>query len=65
MPDGSGGAAMVARRDGKAAGVSYRTIFRLENEQRDIQTEKAAAIRRAFEVVGVTFAEPGGVFPPT
>lgn len=30
----------------KAAGVSYRTIFRFENEQRDIQSEKVAAIRR-------------------
>jgi transcriptional regulator with XRE-family HTH domain len=48
----------------QAAGVSYRTIFRLENEQRDIQAEKVAAIRRAFEAVGVTFAEKSGVFPP-
>ena len=28
----------------KAAGVSYRTIFRLENEQRDIQAEKVTTI---------------------
>jgi transcriptional regulator with XRE-family HTH domain len=52
----------------KAAGVSYRTIFRLENEQRDIQAEKVAAIRRAFEAAGVRFlgegADPGGVVPP-
>jgi transcriptional regulator with XRE-family HTH domain len=39
----------------KAAGVSYRTIFRLENEQRDVQADKVAAIRQAFEVAGVRF----------
>jgi transcriptional regulator with XRE-family HTH domain len=53
----------------KAAGVSYRTIFRLENEQRDIQPEKVAAIRRAFEAVGARFldhgADAGGVVPPS
>jgi transcriptional regulator with XRE-family HTH domain len=43
----------------KAAGVSYRTIFRLENEQRDVQAEKVAAIRRAFEAAGVRFLEVG------
>lgn len=52
----------------KAAGVSYRTIFRLENEQRDIQPEKVAAIRWAFEAVGVRFLDAGpdagGVVPP-
>lgn len=52
----------------KAAGVSYRTIFRLENEQRDIQAEKVAAIRQTFEAVGVRFleagTEAGGVIPP-
>lgn len=52
----------------KAAGVSYRTIFRLENEQRDIQVEKVAAIRRGFEEAGVRFLEAGidagGVVPP-
>ncbi len=52
----------------KAAGVSYRTIFRLENEQRDIQPDKVAAIRRAFEAAGVRFLEGGpdarGVVPP-
>lgn len=51
----------------KAAGVSYRTIFRLENEQRDVQAEKAAAIRRAFETAGVRFldagTDKGGVVP--
>lgn len=51
-----------------AAGVSYRTIFRLENEQRDVQAEKVAAIRRAFEAAGVRFldagADAGGVVPP-
>lgn len=53
----------------KAAGVSYRTIFRLENDQRDIQAGKVAAIRRAFEAAGVRFidagGEAGGVVPPT
>jgi transcriptional regulator with XRE-family HTH domain len=52
----------------KAAGVSYRTIFRLENEQRDVQAEKVAAIRRAFEAAGVLFLDEGpdagGVVPP-
>ncbi len=52
----------------KAAGVSYRTIFRLENEQRDIQAEKVAAIRRAFEATGVRFLDAGedngGIVPP-
>lgn len=52
----------------KAAGVSYRTIFRLENEQRDVQAEKVAAIRRAFEAAGARFldagADAGGVVPP-
>jgi transcriptional regulator with XRE-family HTH domain len=51
----------------KAAGVSYRTIFRLENEQRDVQAEKVAAIRAAFEAAGVRFldagAGAGGVIP--
>lgn len=52
----------------EAAGVSYRTIFRLENEQRDIQPGKVAAIRRAFEATGVRFVdvgdEAGAVVPP-
>jgi transcriptional regulator with XRE-family HTH domain len=52
----------------KAAGVSYRTIFRLENEQRDIQAEKVAAIRTAFEAAGVRFLaagpDAGAVVPP-
>jgi transcriptional regulator with XRE-family HTH domain len=51
----------------KAAGVSYRTIFRLENEQRDVQAEKVAAIRGAFEAAGVRFIDLGpnamGVVP--
>jgi transcriptional regulator with XRE-family HTH domain len=51
-----------------AAGVSYRTIFRLENEQRDIQVPKVAALRRAFEAEGVRFldegADAGAVVPP-
>ena len=52
----------------KAAGVSYRTIFRLENEQRDIQPEKVRNIRRVFEGHGVRFLETGdsagAVVPP-
>jgi transcriptional regulator with XRE-family HTH domain len=52
----------------KAAGVSYRTIFRLENEQRDIQADKVAAIRRSFETAGVRFLDEGrdasAVVPP-
>ena len=43
----------------KAAGVSYRTIFRLENEQRDVQADKVAAIRRAFEKAGLRFLDDG------
>ncbi|HZF94392.1 MAG TPA: helix-turn-helix transcriptional regulator [Allosphingosinicella sp.] len=43
----------------KAAGVSYRTIFRLENEQRDVQAEKVLAIRRAFEAAEVRFIDDG------
>ena len=52
----------------KATGVSYRTIFRLENEQRDIQAQKVAAIRRGFEAAGVRFldegSDAGAVVPP-
>jgi transcriptional regulator with XRE-family HTH domain len=52
----------------KAAGVSYRTIFRLENEQRDVQADKVTAIRHALEAAGVRFldagADVGGVVPP-
>ena len=47
-----------------AAGVSRRTVLRFERNHRDVQPEKVAAIRQAFEAVGVTFAERGGVFPP-
>jgi DNA-binding XRE family transcriptional regulator len=51
-----------------AAGVSYRTIVRLENEQRDIQPDKVATIRCAFEAAGVRFldtgSEAGAVVPP-
>jgi transcriptional regulator with XRE-family HTH domain len=54
---------------GAAASVSYRTIVRLENEQRDIKADKLVAIRRAFEVAGVRFLdagdESGGVVPPS
>lgn len=53
---------------GRAAGVSYRTIVRLENEQRDIQADKLAAIRRGFEAAGVRFLDEGpdagAVVPP-
>jgi transcriptional regulator with XRE-family HTH domain len=53
---------------GRAAGVSYRTIVRLENEQRDIQADKLAAIRRSFEAAGVRFLDEGpdagAVVPP-
>ncbi|MEA3029225.1 MAG: hypothetical protein QOG13_550 [Sphingomonadales bacterium] len=52
----------------KAAGVSYRTILRFENEQRDIQPDLIAAIRRAFEAAGVRFIDAGSdasaVVPP-
>lgn|GEM_PF-1339593 len=51
-----------------AASVSRRTILRLENDQRDIQPDKVAAIRRAFEAVGVRFIDTGpdagAVAPP-
>jgi DNA-binding XRE family transcriptional regulator len=51
----------------KAAGVSYRTIFRLENEERDIQSDKIRAIRQAYEAAGVGFIDDGpdagGVVP--
>ena len=52
----------------KAAGVSYRTIFRLENERRDVKADKVAAIRQAFEAAGVRFLhqgpDAGGVVAP-
>ena len=52
----------------QAAGVSYRTILRFEKEQRDIQPELIAALRRAYEAAGVRFLEgganAGGVVPP-
>ncbi|MBV9929558.1 MAG: helix-turn-helix transcriptional regulator [Alphaproteobacteria bacterium] len=51
-----------------ASGVSYRTIFRLENEERDIQPRKLAAIRDAFQSAGVRLisegVDAGGVVPP-
>ena len=50
-------------RAADAAGLSYRTILRFENDQRDIQPDKIAALRNAFEAAGIRFAE-GGVFPP-
>ncbi len=52
----------------KAAGVSRRTILRLENDQRDIQAGKVAAIRQALEAAGVRFRDEGpdagAVIPP-
>ena len=51
-------------RAADAAGVSYRTILRFENDQRDIQPDKVAALRTAFEAAGIRFADEGGVFPP-
>jgi transcriptional regulator with XRE-family HTH domain len=52
----------------KAAGVSYRTVLRFENEQRDIQPELIAALRRAYEAAGVRFLDTGpdagAVVPP-
>ena len=51
-----------------AAGLSYRTILRFEKEQRDVQPELVADLRRAFEAAGVRFIETdddvGGVVPP-
>lgn len=52
----------------EAAGMSYRTILRFEKEQRDVQPELIAELRRAFEATGVRFVEEGtdvgGVVPP-
>jgi len=51
----------------EAAGVSYRTIVRLENEQRDIKADRVVVIRRSFEAAGVRFIDvgedAGGVVP--
>jgi transcriptional regulator with XRE-family HTH domain len=51
-----------------AAGLSYRTILRFEKEQRDVQPELIADLRRAYEAAGVRFIEEGidagGVVPP-
>lgn len=53
---------------GRAGGVSYRTIVRLENEQRVIQADKLSDIRRGFEAAGVRFVDEGpdagAVVPP-
>lgn len=52
-----------------AVGVSRRTILRLENDQRDIQPAKVAAIRRGYEALGLRFLDDGGdagaVVPPS
>jgi transcriptional regulator with XRE-family HTH domain len=52
----------------RAAGVSYRTILRFEKEQRDVQPELIAELRRAYQGAGVRFIEHGsdqsGVVPP-
>jgi transcriptional regulator with XRE-family HTH domain len=42
-----------------AAGVSRRTILRLENDQRGIKAEKVAAIRRGYEAAGLRFLDQG------
>jgi DNA-binding XRE family transcriptional regulator len=51
-----------------AASLSYRTILRFEKEQRDVQPELIADLRRAFETAGVRFIEvgsdAGGIVPP-
>jgi transcriptional regulator with XRE-family HTH domain len=51
-----------------AAGVSRRTILRLENDQRDILPDKIGAIRRAYEAAGIRFLDDGpdtgAVAPP-
>ena len=52
----------------QAAGVSYRTILRFEKEQRDVQPDLIAALRRAYEATGVRFLDAGpdagAVVPP-
>lgn len=52
----------------RAAGLSYRTILRFENDQRDIQPDLIAALRLAFEASGVRFLDAGNdagaVVPP-
>jgi hypothetical protein len=51
-----------------AAGLSYRTILRFEKEQRDVQPELIADLRRSYEAAGVRFIgegiDAGGVVPP-
>jgi len=51
----------------KAAGVSRRTVLRFERNHRDVQPELIAALRGAYEVVGVRFLDSGpdrgGVIP--
>jgi transcriptional regulator with XRE-family HTH domain len=44
-----------------ASGVSRRTVLRLEQGKK-LQARNSAAIRRAFEGAGITFADAGGVF---
>jgi hypothetical protein len=67
-PGGARAALIWSLDEAPAAAVSRRTILRLENDQRDIQAEKVAAIRRAFEAAGVRFLyappDTGGVVPP-
>ena len=52
----------------QAAGVSYRTILRFEKEQRDVQPELIADLRRAYEAAGAGFLDTGpdagAVVPP-
>jgi hypothetical protein len=39
--------------------VSCRTILRFEKEQRDVQPDLIAALRRACEAAGVRFLDAG------
>jgi DNA-binding LacI/PurR family transcriptional regulator len=52
----------------KAAGVSRRTVLRLERYHRDVKPELIETVRRAYEAAGVRFldagADAGAVVPP-
>jgi hypothetical protein len=52
----------------EAAGISWRTLHRFENEQRDIRADLIHAVRRAYESTGVRFLDEGpdagAVVPP-
>ncbi|MEO7178688.1 MAG: helix-turn-helix transcriptional regulator [Allosphingosinicella sp.] len=51
-----------------AAGVSRRTVLRLERYHRDVTPELIQALRRAYEAAGVRFLDDGpdagAVVPP-